>query len=178
VANRDKRRRGRSRKSRPAGAAAGSGAKPSERRRARSLPAQTPRDAEGRPQAPWHPVPVSELLILVGAVGIVVSLWGGLSTRIPLLLAGVVAVLIGTIEVTLREHMSGFRSHALLLALLPTFVFHFAVIVIVVVVRGSAPGWLNIALLPFDALLFTTLFKLLRTRFQDVRREQLFSGRR
>jgi len=36
------------------------------------------------------------------------------------LVAGVVAVLIGTVEFSLREHRSAYRSHTIVLALLPT----------------------------------------------------------
>ena len=77
-----------------------------------------------RPRPPWYPLPLSELLILVGAIGTVVGLRRGISHGGPVLFAGLAAVMIGTIEVTLREHLSGYRSHALILALLPTIVFH------------------------------------------------------
>lgn len=173
MANRDKRRRGRSRKRRPAGGASGQ----TPARAAAVAPAPRATDSSGRPAAPWHPLPLAELLILVGAVAVVVSLFGGGSPRIPVLLAGIAAVLIGTLEVTVREHMSGYRSHALLLALLPTFVFHSLAVLLVVLINGSAPIWVNVVLVPFDVLLFSTLFKLLRARFQDARREQVFGGR-
>ena len=75
------------------------------RRAPRSGNVLTDRLAVGeRPQAPWHPLPLSELLILVGAVGTVVGLSRG-ESGIPVLFAGLVAVLIGTVEVTLREHL-------------------------------------------------------------------------
>ena len=41
--------------------------------------------------------------------------------------AGIAAVLIGTVEVTLREHLSGYRSHTLILALLPAIVLYTAI---------------------------------------------------
>ena len=47
----------------------------------------------------------------------------GISHGGPPLFAGIAAVLIGTVEVTLREHLSGYRSHTLILALLPVIVF-------------------------------------------------------
>jgi len=130
-----------------------------------------------RPQAPWHPLPLSELLILVGAIGTVIGLQKGLSHGGPPLFAGLAAVVIGTVEVTLREHLSGYRSHTLILALLPTIAFHSAV-VLTVAAFTSTPRVLNIALLALDAALFAFLFKLLRARFQDARRERVFAGRR
>jgi hypothetical protein len=135
---------------------------------------------DGRPQAPWHPLPLSELLILVGAIGTVVGLSRanhGISAAGPTLLAGIGAVMIGTIEVTLREHRSGFRSHALILSLLPVVLFHSAVVLIVAAFT-TVPRAVNFGLLPVDGLLFALLFKLLRTRFEDARRERRFAARR
>jgi hypothetical protein len=133
-----------------------------------------------RPQAPWHPWPLSELLILVGAVGTVVGLTrlghGGIAHGGPALFAGIAAVLIGTVEVTLREHLSGYRSHTLILTLLPLIVFHSAVILIVGS-QTTVPKWLNVVLLLVDAAIGTVLFKLLRARYLDGRRERMFAGR-
>jgi hypothetical protein len=134
-----------------------------------------------RPQAPWHPLPLSELLILVGAIGAAVGLirlsHGGISHGGPALLAGIAAVLIGTVEVTLREHLSGYRSHTLLLTLLLLLVFHSATILIVSSLT-TVPKLLNVVLLIVDVGLGTVLFRLLRARFLDARRERVFAGRR
>jgi hypothetical protein len=127
-----------------------------------------------RPQAPWHPLPLAELLILVGAIGTVVGLRRGISHGGPPLFAGLAAVVIGTVEVTLREHLSGYRSHTMILALLPTIVFHSAVILIVAAFT-RLPRALNVGLLLVDAALFAFLFKLLRARFLDARRERTFA---
>jgi hypothetical protein len=206
VANPNKRRRGRSRKRRPAqvSAAPKASAPPTpadaDNKRERSS-ARTPPRGEGarsrprgsghrsgrgltgtlalgeRPQAPWHPLPLSELLILIGAIGSVVAFLRGISGSGTLLIAAIAAVAIGTVDVTLREHLSGYRSHTLLLVLLPIVAFHSAVVLV-----GSAftrlPRAVNVALLPLDVLLGTILFKLLRARFLDARRERAFAGRR
>jgi hypothetical protein len=122
-----------------------------------------------RPPPPWHPLPLSELLILLGAIGVVVGLSSnGLAHGGPPLFAGLGAVILGTLEVTLREHLGGYRSHTLLLALLPVIVFHSAV-VIVVAALASVPAALNVGLLVIDAALFALLFKVLRVRFLDAR---------
>lgn len=136
-----------------------------------------PQSLGDRPEPPWHPVPLSELLILAGAIGTVVGLNRGISHGGPPLIAGLAAVVIGTAEVTLREHLSGYRSHTLILALLPTIVFHSAVVLIVAAFT-TTPRALNVALLFLDAAIFAFLFKLLRARFQDARRERVFAGRR
>ncbi|HEY3866007.1 MAG TPA: hypothetical protein VGL54_07985 [Solirubrobacteraceae bacterium] len=134
-----------------------------------------------RPQAPWHPLPLSELLILVGAIGAAFGLirlsHGGISHGGPALFAGIAAVLIGTVEVTLREHLSGYRSHTLLLTLLPVLVFHSATILVVSSLT-TVPTLLNVGLLIVDVGLGTILFKVLRARFLDARRERMFAGRR
>jgi hypothetical protein len=130
-----------------------------------------------RPQAPWHPLPLSEMLILVGAIGTVFGLRRGVSNGGPALFTGIAAVLIGTVEVTLREHMSGYRSHTLILALLPVIVFHSAVVLIIAALT-RVPKVLNVGLLLADAGLGTLLFKLLRARYLDARRERTFAGKR
>jgi hypothetical protein len=124
-----------------------------------------------RPEAPWHPLPLSELLILVGAIGAVIGFSRGESGTV-LIFAGLAAVLIGTVEVTLREHLSGYRSHTLILSLLPAIVLYTGLVLVT-----RPPLALNLALLAFAVLLATFLFKLLRARFLDARRERAFSGR-
>jgi hypothetical protein len=131
-----------------------------------------------RPHSPWHPFPLSELLILAGAIGAVVAWSRGVEHRgTALLITSIAAVMLGTIEVTLREHLSGFRSHAILLSLLPPLAFHTAV-VLITQSQTTVPRWLNVALLPIDGALFAVLFRVLRARFQDARRERVFAGRR
>jgi len=135
-----------------------------------------PQSLGERPQAPWHPLPLSELLILVGAIGIVVGLKRG-STGSATFLAGFAAVLLGTTEVTWREHRSGYRSHTVILALMPTIVFH-AAVVLLLGAFIAVPRALNLVLLPVDGALFAVLFKVLRAQFQDARRERRFAGAR
>ncbi len=189
VAKHDSARRGRSRKRRPprSGPRAGKSV-PRQNVGATSATARPPgavgRAGAGakaeRPQAPWHPLPLSELLILVGAIATVIGLSRsrhGFAAGGPTLLAGVGAVLIGTVEVALREHRGGYRSHTLILSLLPVLVFHTAV-VLIVAAFVSPPRALTIGLLPVDVALFAVLFKLLRARFADARRERNFAAGR
>ena len=95
----------------------------------------------------------------------------------PVLFAGLAAVMIGTIEVTAREHLGGYRSHALILALLPTILFH-SVVALGVAAFTRVPGWLNVVLVVLDVALFAFLFKVLRARYLDARRERTFARRR
>lgn len=130
-----------------------------------------------RPQAPWHPLPLSELLILVGAIGVVVGLSRGVSNGGAPLFAGLAAVALGTVEVTVREHLSGYRSHTIMLALMPTLLFDAAVFLIVAAFTTPVPSALKVAVLALDLPLFVLLFKLLRARFQDARRGRIFAAR-
>jgi hypothetical protein len=80
-----------------------------------------PADAGERPAAPWGRFPVSELAILAGVVLLVAGLAGGGQT---LGLAGLALIVLATLEFAAREHVTGFRSHAALLALVPAALVH------------------------------------------------------
>jgi hypothetical protein len=131
-----------------------------------------------RPEPPWHPLPLSELLILVGAIGTVIGLNKGVSHGGPPLFAGLAAVIIGTIEVTLREHLSGYRSHTLILALLPTIALDSFALLGVAAITTPVPVAVKVAVFALDVPLFAVLFKLLRARFGDARRKRVFAGGR
>jgi hypothetical protein len=151
---------------------AGGGGERRERpkaRRAHSSPA-APTYGE-RPPAPWHPLPLSEILILVGAIVAVIGfkrLHSDGPGGAPTLIAGIAAVAIGTFEVTLREHRSGYRSHTIMLALLPVLVFD-SLVVLVISLFTSAPRLLSVGLLALDIVLFAVMFRMLRARFLDAR---------
>ncbi len=166
-----KSRRGRSRKRRP---------DPADRARRsepKAPPPPTPTHG-GRPRPPWHPLPLAELLIFVGAIGAVIGLrrqdtHGGGGAP---LIAGLVAVGLGTFEVTLREHSGGYRSHTILLALVPVLVFH-SLVVVGAIAIGHPPRLLSVYLLPLDLVLFVFFFKLLRARYREARQARAV-GRR
>jgi len=124
-------------------------------------PATAPgrRPARGeRPQAPWHPFPLVELCVLLGLVLLV---WGfftadAASGRV-LLVCGMVLASLGGLETALREHFTGYRSHALLLAALP------AVLTAGVLFFARAP-WIAI---PFaGAIVLVAAFAALRRAFR------------
>ena len=197
MANRNRGRRGRPRKRRPAAARTAGGPPPasaepaaaeqqpkrprtrhsgSERPRSRRAAQRDGRGLTGtlalgeRPQAPWHPLPLSELLILIGAIATVVGFLRG-ESGLPLVFAGVGAVLIGTVEVTVREHLSGYRAHTLMLALLPAIALYTGVVFV-----ARPPLALNLVLLAVAVLLAVFLFKALRARFLDARRKRVLRG--
>ncbi len=66
-----------------------------------------------RPPAPWGSFPLAELTVLAG----IVSLAIGLITQVPTAIGvGVVLGGLGGLEVSVREHFAGYRSHTTLLA--------------------------------------------------------------
>jgi hypothetical protein len=124
-----------------------------------------------RPPAPWHPLPLSELLIFAGAIAFVLAMFRlqhGISAGGPLLLVGILAVALGTIEVAWREHRSGFRSHTLLLALLPVVALH-SVVVLGFTFVSKPSQVVNLGMFAVDIAVFVFLFRLLRARFLDAR---------
>lgn len=181
-------RRGRSRKRRgSAGAEAGPAPTaaevrpvPAKRERgARHSPSErvAHRDPGGvgeRPEAPWHPWPLSELLILVGAIGTIV---GVLNKDGRLLYAGLGAVVLGTLEFSIREHRTGYRSHASLLAVVPTALVHGGV-ALGLFALGARGAALILAPLALDVPTFWLLFRYLRVQFEEARRERVFALRR
>ncbi len=85
---------------------------------------------------------MAELLILVGVVGVMVAVFLQKVVSPPLLVASIAAVAIGTFEVTLREHLGGYRSHTVLLAVVPVVVLHSAVL-LVAGAFTSVPRWVE-----------------------------------
>jgi hypothetical protein len=144
-------------------------ARSGQRRQTRAAP-QTPvsRRYGERPRPPWHPLPLSELLILVGVIGVIVGFGRGISHGGPPLLAGIAAVALGTFEVTLREHRSGFRSHTVMLAALPVVIFH-SVVALAVSTVTRIPPVATVGLLALDLVLFLAMFRLLRSDFLTAR---------
>ena len=122
-----------------------------------AAPARRPARGE-RPQAPWHPFPLVELCVLLG-LGLLV--WGfftadAASGRV-LLVCGMVLASLGGLETALREHFTGYRSHALLLAALP------AVLAAGVLFFARAP-WIAIPVA--GAIVLVAAFAALRRAFR------------
>ncbi len=69
------------------------------------------------PKAPWHPFPLVELSIFAGLVLMVVGFVSDPGEpRTTLLFGGLVLISLASIELAVREHVAGYRSHTTLLA--------------------------------------------------------------
>jgi len=129
-----------------------------------------------RPRPPWHPFPLAELLILVGLVAVAIGAARGAAGK-TLLLLGIAVVVLGTLDTTIREHLSGYRSHAGLLAAVPTALLHGGVALALFELGAPRATWVLVPL-ALDVPVFWLLLRLLRARFADARRERVFAGRR
>ncbi len=111
--------------------------------------------ADERPPAPWGSFPLAELTILAGIVALAIGIFGRHPTAIGI---GVVLAGIGGLEVSVREHFAGYRSHTTLLA---GFAF--------VVVTGGLfylAGLVLAVCLAAGAVAFAISFYFLRRAFQ------------
>lgn len=110
---------------------------------------------EERPPAPWGSFPLAELTILAGIVALVIGLIANKPTALGI---GVALAGLGGLEVSVREHFAGYRSHTTLIAgvafLLTTAIFFFLV---------SLPWEISLAA---GAIAFAASFYLLRRAFQ------------
>jgi lysylphosphatidylglycerol synthetase-like protein (DUF2156 family) len=114
-----------------------------------------PTPGDELPPAPWGSFPLAELTILAGIVMLVVGILGGGATALGI---GVVLAGLGGMEVAIREHLAGYRSHTTLLA--------GAAFVIVVALLFYAAGQLLAVALAVGAVIFVLSFLALRRAFQ------------
>lgn len=88
--------------------------KPSRRaKRETQRPGKRVSAPDERPPAPWGNAPLAELVILAGIVALAIGVIGGHPKAIAI---GVVCAGLGGLEVAIREHFAGYRSHTTLLA--------------------------------------------------------------
>lgn len=116
-----------------------------------------------RPPSPFGGLPVSEIAIFLGLIAVIV---GWLDNGGAALIVGIVVCALGVIEVTGREHFSGYRSHTVLLAAIPAVAVEFGL--------GSTVAKGNRTLLVVPVVgVFALLFAVLRKRFQIARQARI-----
>jgi uncharacterized integral membrane protein len=113
--------------------------------------------ADERPPAPWGAFPLAELIVLAGIVLLVIGIVGG---NLTMLAVGITLGALGGLEVSVREHFAGYRSHTTMLA----------GVVFVLVVGGLfyLAGLILAICLGAGALSFLAAFLLLRRAFQKA----------
>lgn len=118
-----------------------------------------------RPEGLFGGVPVSEIAIFAGLVALLVWLIEGGTT---VLIVGLTVCALGVVEVTAREHFSGYRSHTMLLAAVPALAIGIGVASLIGDRADRAPLLLAVAV-----PVFALLFGLLRKRFQVARHSRV-----
>jgi hypothetical protein len=108
-----------------------------------------------RPPAPWGSFPLAELTVLAGIAMLIVGIAGQSPTAIGV---GVVLGGLGGLEVSVREHLAGYRSHTTLLA--------GTVFVLVVGGLFYLAGLILAIALAIGAVAFVVTFLALRRSFQ------------
>jgi hypothetical protein len=69
-----------------------------------------------RPPAPWGSFPLVEICVLVGIVFLVLGFVGDESRRPLFIGTGLALGSLGGLELSIREHFAGYRSHSTILA--------------------------------------------------------------
>ena len=119
-----------------------------------------------RPPGLFGGFPLSEIAIFAGLVAMIVWLISG---GTPVLVAGLVVTTLGVLEVTAREHFSGYRSHTTLLAAIPAVALGIGFLTLVGGTKRDRGPLLAVVAVPVYALLFWQL----RKRFMAARQARL-----
>jgi len=88
---------------------------PAQKASAKPKAARPPIDDQ-RPPAPWGNFPLVEILVLVALVMLAVGFFAGGSRSPALLATGLALGSLAGLELSIREHFGGYRSHTLLLS--------------------------------------------------------------
>lgn len=110
------------------------------------------------PKAPWSPFPLVESCIVLAIALIVAGALMDGGRRTALLAGGIGLASLAGLELSLREHLCGFRSHSALLA--------GAAAVLAVVPLFFLTGLPQVALLAVGAAVYTLAFFGLRAAFR------------
>jgi hypothetical protein len=110
------------------------------------------------PKAPWSPFPLVELTILGGIVLLILGLVGVASDSPTFIFCGLALVGVATLELSLREHFAGYRSHSSLLS--------GAAVVLVVAALAFFTDLPRLVLIGVGVVVFGVCFLLLRSAFQ------------
>jgi hypothetical protein len=125
-------------------------------------PAPLPRSRRARldeaPKAPWSPFPLVELTILGGIVLLILGLVGVASDGPTFIFCGLALVGVATLELSVREHFAGYRSHSSLLS--------GAAVVLVVASLAVFTDLPKLVLVIVGAVVFGVCFVALRSAFQ------------
>jgi hypothetical protein len=146
----------RSRKQRPDGATSTRAERDARRAAAAAAPRRATKEA---PPAPWGSFPLTELVVLLALIfGVVGFIRFNTHSGKVMVVGAMCLGSLGGLEVSIREHFAGFRSHSALLA--------GAVALVVVVPLAFLTRLPQEALLAVGVIAYTLGFALLRRAFK------------
>jgi hypothetical protein len=71
---------------------------------------------EGRPSPPWGSFPLSEIVVFVGVLLLIAGFFVSPPQGFVMIAVGLVLGSLAGLELSIREHFAGYRSHTLLLS--------------------------------------------------------------
>ena len=74
------------------------------------------RSAPERPPAPWGRFPLIELCVLLGLILLIAGFFVQGTRGVTMIAAGVALASLAGLELSIREHLAGYRSHSTVLA--------------------------------------------------------------
>jgi hypothetical protein len=119
-----------------------------------------------RPTSPFGGVPVAEIAILAGGVALIVGFIRGGGVTV---VVGLIVCALGVIEVTGREHFSGYRSHTTLLSAIPAVGVAIGVVSLIGPSRSQRAALTLLIAVP----VFAGLFFFLRQQFISARQARM-----
>jgi hypothetical protein len=88
-----------------------------ERRPVQPMPRPAPRrKADDRPPAPWGDFPLSEIVIFIGILVLIAGFFVAPPQGLVMIGVGLGLGSLAGLELSIREHFAGYRSHTLVLA--------------------------------------------------------------
>ena len=156
-------RRSRKRRTAPAAAGGPAARRPTPETSAGASPHAAPPSHRARmaeaPKAPWSPFPLVEICVLIALVLIVVGAVSDGPRRGVFLACGLALACLAGLELAVREHFAGYRSHSMLLAGAVALVA-----MVLTFVIGGASG-VPILILPVAVVVFAAAFWWFRRAF-------------
>jgi hypothetical protein len=138
-------------------AAAEPESKPQAQRPARSRRSRTARE---RPPAPWGSFPLVELVVLLSLIMLIAGFFVQGTRGITMIVTGLTLGMLAGLELSIREHFAGYKSHSTVLA------GSAAVVVLGLGFFLLPTGWPQLFSLVIAAVVFASTFYLLREAFK------------
>jgi hypothetical protein len=126
----------------------------------RPVRGRRPRNPRERPPAPWGSFPLVELVVLLALVMLIAGFFVQGARGITMIATGLTLGMLAGLELSIREHFAGYKSHSTVLA------GSVAVLVLGLGFFLLPTGWPQAVNLVFAAIVFASSFYLLREAFK------------